>query len=415
MRIFFSVLTLLAAAVTLTIEVTEWWKYVPVGSLALITLILWIFRESTFRSNDIDLPDNLELDSPQEEETLEDFGILDVRPMNSKESESDKNELDPTGDTPNNGSSSRGIQLTIPIDPSPAESDVRRNSAKTNDPLHKNVLVPVLQGFRTALDAHAVGIIRPVSDDYDYRIVGTVGMDWLRSSGESFVLKYDLLQKSENTAIHNVGSNGLQSNHLTYTRIPASITSLGVTVIGQTGNLLIVDTINEKGLYHPRAKELLEIFGQTFSLLLYTKDPNRPRHEIITEEMENARHVESDLAFALVIPKRAEKLAKTYTDFLDEIERPLADCLLRAAPDSRVIKFGELLYGVFTNGEKDAVRLWHQSVQNEIDSQGGLLTGGVLIGVAIMNEHHQTPDDLRNDAKHALTEAYNGPIDTVII
>ncbi len=414
MRILFSVLTVLAAAVTfLAIEVTEWWKYVPVGCLALITLILWIFSKP--KSDDIDLPSDPEIDTPPEEESLEDFGILDVRPMNSQQPVDDKVESISDGDASNNDDSSNGVQLSIPIDPPTGESDIRLNSGKSTDPLRKNVLVPILQGFRTALDAHAVGIIRPVSDDYDYRILGTVGMDWLRSSGESFVLKFDILAKSENTAIHKIGSSGLQPNHLTYTRIPASITSLGVTTIGQTGNLLIVDTTNEKGLYHPRAKELLEIFGQTFSLLLYHKDPNRPRHEIISEEMDHARHVGDDLVFALVILKRAENLAKTYPDILNEIEKSLSDCLLRAAPYTRVIKFGELLFGVFTDGDNDSLELWNQSVRKEIDSHGGLLIGGVLIGGVKMAPRHETPDDLRNDAKHALTEAYNGSNDTVII
>ena len=412
LRIFFSVLTLVASAVTFTIETTELWKYIPMGCLIVITLILWISEYSESRASKRKITAS-EIKDSQKNESLADFGILEIRPK--------------TSDSPNSGPASpngginkaveqpKPVQLSILTETYPVEADPLRTSFKTHDPLDKKTLPPILRGILKALDAHAVGIIRAVSDDDEYKVIGTVGHDWLRLRGETFKLKHNLLQDSETTAIYLVGENELQSNHLNYSRTPGMITGFGVTLIGKTGNLLVVDSVSEGGITHPRAFELLEIFGQTFALLLYKEDPDRPRLEIVSDEMIQARAKKQELAFALIAPQRAEELTQTYGDFLEEIEKPLSDCLNRASSESRVIKFGELLYGVFTDGDKEPLERWHQSIQEEITTQGGLLTGGVFIGVAVMNTDHQTPDDLRNDAKRALVEAYNGPVDTVIV
>ncbi|MCY3487890.1 MAG: hypothetical protein OXH34_05560, partial [Bacteroidetes bacterium] len=89
--------------------------------------------------------------------------------------------------------------------------------------------------------------------------------------------------------------------------------------------------------------------------------------------------------------------------------------LARVEPNSRVIKFGELLYGVFKKRKKGALADWHHKVQSEIANQGGLLTGGAFIGAVAMTNEHQTADHLRDDAKRALIKAYEGPAETVII
>ena len=411
LRISFSIMAVAASAITLifldeTKFLDEWWMYSPMVGLILIALILWV-STSSYEANAKRKKSRINVPNPPQKETLADFGILEIR---------QKEETPPaTKQSPQNQKvdTSEGVQLSLLPEFPPSESVPSSSANRTVNPLDKRILVPVLQGFKSALDVHAVGIIRPVSDDYEYKILGTVGLDWIRSRGESFVLKYDLLQEGETTAIHSIGTQGLQSNHLTYSRKPASITSLGVTAIGQTGNLLIADTIAENGLSHPRAKELLNTFGEIFSLLLYKEDPNRPRHEIIAEEMALARSENKKLALALVLPQKQENLIKTYGDVLEEIEKPLFDCLVNASPKSRVIKFGELLYGVFIDGEKEELEIWHREIQSKIEAHGGLLTGGVFVGIAIMSDRHQTANDLRNDAKAALLEAYKGPAATV--
>lgn len=418
LRITFTILAIVAATITLSVNsigTNEWWKYIPMAGLILISLILWIAIPSSKRNRKPKTSDS-EVQALNEEESLADLGILDIRPIDLNKSSADLEELSSDQKTQDAVADTPGVvQLSLLTETLQSDSgDIPTPYVPTN-PLDKHILVPILQGFRAVLDAHAVGIIRPISDDYEYEVCGTAGFDWIRSRGESFVLKYDLLEESETAAIHPVGSQGLQSNHLTYSRKPASITYIGVASIGETNKLLLVDTITKNGLSHPRAEELLETLGQTLALLLYREDPNRPRHEIIYEEMMTARAEDKNLVFALVVPQRSETLTKMYRDFLEDIEKTFSDCLLRVDPKSRVIKFGELLYGVFKNCHKDALADWHHKIQSEIANQGGLLTGGAFIGAVAMTNEHQTADHLRDDAKRALIKAYEGPAETVII
>ena len=420
LRITFTILAIVASTITLSINSigsNEWWQYTPMATLILISLILWIAVPTSKRNRKPKNSDS-ELQALNEEESLADLGILDIRPVDSDKSSTDLEESSSsqkTQDATTDTDVPRVVQLSLLTEtPQPNLRDAPLPYVP-NNPLDKHILTPVLQGFRAVLDAHSVGVVRPISDDYEYEVCGTAGFDWIRARGESFVLKYDLLEESETAAIHSVGSKGLQSNHLTYSRKPASVTYIGITSIGQTDKLLLLDTINKNGLSHPRAKELLKNFGQTLALLLYRENPNRPRHEIIYEEMMTARTENKDLVFALVVPQRSETLVKMYGDFLDDIEKTFSDCLLRADPKSRVIKFGELLYGVFQNCQKDTLEVWNHTVQSEIANQGGLLTGGAFIGAVVMTNEHQTADHLRDDAKRALIKAYEGPAETVII
>jgi len=415
LRIIYSIVIILTTALTFIlggdIGIADWQKYTPPAGVVLLVIVLWIITSasSSDRKNPTLNPPSQSLKEPPE-----DVGILEIKPISSTPPTVDlTKDLFTYKDEPTTIDTPTSIQLSL-LTESELQDPLSTNSFVKYDPLNKNILIPILQGFRIALNAHAVGIIQDMGN-YEYKVLGTVGQDWIRSRGDVFVLKYDLLDESQLTEICLVGSDGLQSNHLTYSRKPASITAIGITAIGNTGNYLLVDTIDEGGLTHPRAKELLEIFGHTYQLLLYKDDPDRPRHEIILEEMNTAREKNKELAFALVVPQRAELLIKTYGDFIDEIEGGLEDCLTRATKEGRVIKFGEIIFGVFTNGNKKSLELWHQDLQNEIKSHGGLLTGGVFIGIAIMKKEHSTSDDLRNEARHALMEAYQGTTETVII
>lgn len=406
LRINFSILALAASAITLIIGpfgYAEWWKYVPMAGLILIALLLWT---SNSFSNRRKKPDSL-LTDPPKEESLADLGILEIRPKDPEESKNlhEDSEQTPSSDKPS-GELPGGIQLNFFPESSPSNAEPILNTSKYDHPFDRQFLVPVLNGFRSALHAHAIGIITPGSNDYEYKILGTAGNGWGCSRGESFVLKCDLFEDSETTALHTLGADELKSNHLTYSLKPANITRLGVTKIGETNKLLLVDSIDQIGLFHPRTKELLITFGNAFRLLLYKEDPNRPRHEIVYEEMLRAKSEKTELAFALVVPQRAESMINAYGDFLEEIEKPLSDCLVRADPKSRVVKFGDLLFGIFIDGKFDQIEIWHDAVQHEIETQGGLLMGGIYIGIAIMTKDHHTAQDLHDDAKIALIEAY---------
>jgi len=421
LRIFFSVLALVAMAITLfalgPLEMIDWWKYIPAGGLIAIAIILWIVAYSpTFKRKKIN-PIS-QVGTPKE--SLHDLGIIGIRPKSSDSDESNLNEFPYDGPKPIPKKPHESIQLSFLIDQDSdhlgeSSSEPLQSQLDFPDPLDKNFFIPVLQGFKAALNVHAIGIIRSM-ENYKFKILATIGYDWTQAQGDIFDLKYDgLLKDSEKAAIHIVGSNNFESTHITYSRKPKSITAIGISSIGNTGNYLLVDTFAKEGLNHPRMIELLATFGEAYSLLLYRDDPNRPRHEIISEEILKAKMEKRQLAFALVAPQKAEELSKIYKDFLGEIEESLSECLDTVTKSGRVVKFGELLFGVFTDGRKEYVERWHRTLQSKISSHGGLLSGGVFIGIVIMNQSHQTGNDLRDDARRALFEAYSGPVSTVII
>jgi len=419
LRIFFSIMALVAAAITLLalgpLELIDWWKFIPAGGLVLISLTLWIATYASHFKRKKPQPVS-QVGIPKQ--SLEDLGILEIRPRSS--ADSDDSSLDESIHGQSHSAPPtpmESVQLSFLADQESDSSATDPHVAQLNaiDPLDKKVFIPVLQGFRAAMNAHAVGIIRSM-EDYQFKILANIGQDWIRSRGEIFVIKYDhLLKDSEKAAIHIVGSNDFQSNHLTYSRKPASITAIAISAIGKTGNYLLFDTFAKEGFSHPRVIELLTTFGEAYSLLLYRDDPYRPRHEIIAEEMLSARMQKRELAFALVAPQKAEELSKTYKDFIGEIEQRLSECLDTVTNNGRVVQFGELLFGVFTDGRREYLEGWHKTLQSEISSHGGLLSGGVFIGIVVMTQSHPTSRELREEARRALLEAYSGPVSTVIV
>ncbi len=397
LRVTFIILTIASIAVTLLIEVSQWWRYIPMAGLILITIILLIYIPASERANRKRKKDSSE--KPPERPSLQEDGIVDIRPITTKDAEIPP-ETDATPD----------LFVNTPR----VETPTPQTHKKERNPLKKHILVPVLRGMQAALEAHAVGLVQR-TEEYNYRVWGTVGLDWKCLRGESFTLRHNLLQESESVAIHTVGENGVPTSRLQYSRTPANITNLGIATVGQTSYLLLADTADESGLSHPRAKELLEIFGNTLSLMLYKEDPNRPRREIIAEEMARARQQGTQLALAITVPQKADILTKSYGDVLSKTEKLFSECLQHAAPDSRVIKFGEITYGIFIDGQKEQLETWHKDIQSAIKNQGGLLTGDIYVGIARMTKKHKNPDDLRDEATRALVKAHEGPARTVIV
>lgn len=400
-RVIFVILAIAASAVTLFIEATEWWVYIPMVSVIIIATFLLIYVPMSERA-ERRAEQNSSQRSP-ESPSLKEDGIIDIRPITKK------NDLSPDVD-PAEIDAAPDLFINTPKVETPAVQPQK----KPQNPLEKHILIPVLRGMQAALDAHAVGLIQR-TEEYNYKVWGTVGLDWNCLRGESFILRHKLLQESETAAIHTVGENGVPTTQLKYSRTPANITSLGIASAGQTPYILLADTAKESGLSHPRAKELLEAFGKTLSLMLYRDDPHRPRREIITEEMARARRQGTQLALAITVPQKAEILTKSYGDVLSKTEQLFSECLQNAAPYSRVVKFGEITYGIFIDGRKERLETWHKDIQSAIQNQGGLLTGGIYVGMARMTEKHKSPDDLRDEATRALIRAHEGPAQTVII
>jgi hypothetical protein len=149
-------------------------------------------------------------------------------------------------------------------------------------------------------------------------------------------------------------------------------------------------------------------FARLLATLLDTPDAEReqavrPRREIIAEEMIHASNEDYDLAMALIYLNRAEAIADEGDAAIRAAER-LMESRLRESVEGRIERFGELTYGVFYHGTD--VETWGGSIQHAFFSTSGLLDGGVSIGIAILEPHHESPQDLRQDAMQALSAAF---------
>jgi GGDEF domain-containing protein len=144
-------------------------------------------------------------------------------------------------------------------------------------------------------------------------------------------------------------------------------------------------------------------------------DP-RPRGEIIAEKMQQARDEGHALALALVYLNRAEAVAERGEDEVRGAERAFRVRLRRALPEEgeRVERFGELTYGVFLRRARAEAERWAVTFQEEMDDARAPLEGGVSIGLAPMRGPEQSPEALRENATHALREAYTTGTCTIL-
>jgi GGDEF domain-containing protein len=122
--------------------------------------------------------------------------------------------------------------------------------------------------------------------------------------------------------------------------------------------------------------------------------------------MDRARREGGPLALALVHLNRADAVAAEGPVVLAAAEKALKTALQASAPDQRIERFGELVYGVFYRAPVPEVEAWAARLQSSLAEAGGWLEGGVSIGVAVLQDRHQTPDQFRADATEALREAY---------
>ena len=130
--------------------------------------------------------------------------------------------------------------------------------------------------------------------------------------------------------------------------------------------------------------------------------------------MEQARTRNQVLALALVYLNRAEDIAVAGEEALGDAEHLLTARLAQAARNSRVVRFGELTYGVFYDGDLPEVEAWGAQIQQALAHETGLLEGGVSIGIALLQDRHQSPDAFRTDATEALREAYETGTCTIL-
>lgn len=290
-----------------------------------------------------------------------------------------------------------------------------------------------LQALHAAIGAHTVCLLRQDDFMYDYvveAIAGPAGQTL--SAGQQFSVKGPLLtprhMRTPVTIMNVEGEHGLTAERLGYyTATPTDVHQVAVAPVEQPDELkaylLLADVTADATLDVLRKTELLKQFAQLFKLYLdesgakrkvHITDVDRPRREIIADEMRAARSEGHPLALALVYLNSAEELAGFGDDVVERAEREMESVLNEVTDYGRVDRFGVLTYGVLYRGDVADVEAWSERVEQAFAIEDSYLSGGVTVGAAVLCEEHDGPDDLREDAKYAMQEAYQRGAFTIV-
>ena len=407
MRSLIGILAVVSVILAYVLERLE--LYIAAGTLVVAVLLSWIISLIRTRASAKKTQVALADDSSEDLETLGILSIKEKKPSVLRPSTQPAATESPSEAVTKTADTEAKSLVTEPDAPSvPAN---RTTFGALPDVYDTNVLLPILEGFHAALGAHAVCVLRENEDRYE--VLGTAGQNFAKRAGESFNAPVPLLPASHSFAVRIV-IDDIPSRSLGYSYTPGSVLRVAVARIGKTPLVLLADTTLELGLTHPRTRELLEQCANMLRVLFYQEDPDRPRHEIIAEEMALARAKNQGLALAIVVLRNNEPVAELGAGVIAEAELQLKERLEGILPESRVIRFGELAFGVFINGQRSTVEAWYYKVQASMSNNNGLLSGGVIVGIALLSDQHREADDLREAAKDALLSAYEQRVGAVI-
>lgn len=393
------------------------------------------------------------------DDSLQDLGIMDVRPQEENGSDSTSagaptpssvaetenvvSEEHSSETESTDGSSSEDWPESVL---SEEEMDAMA-SATYGTPVYSDeqpVLSPFLESVRAALGAQTACLLVQEDVALEYKVKALASVQPDAQQGDVFETECPLLTATMSHQAVSVRS--LEVNERKdlgyYTNVPA-ITQVAVAPVGRSDApatvFLLADATTEVDLGTSQARSLLEHFSETVGLLLdvvdsggiqagrsapesppvdadeatESTDEPRPRREIIAEEMESADMASEELSLVLVHLNRAESIARRGEEAVALAERNLHSRLEDLAPGARVERFGELTYGIFTRRGGDAVEGWAADLQDALANETGELEGGVSVGVAVRDAHHE-PEQLRADATEALLEAYETGTCTII-
>lgn len=422
-RILFSVLAVVVVVLAMLLKAPL--LYAAAAVLVVIVVILWITVLQQ-RHRETAVPYTPVTSAPPlPEEDLQSLGIVGIRPKASSQQ--------PVG-----GSNGAPVEAPRPTAAPPLKEFVARPlaarpitataSAKAaSESTAEDALALALRALCTALGAHTVGVLRQEDIAPDYQVVSLVGDGATAQRDGAFSSEMPLLtarMARQPVTVQPVGPGGLAPSSLGYSRAPEIVREVALAPVPHPSEaetyLLLADTLRDDHLSQAPAPALLHAFARLLGTLLdtlplaSTEPQPRPRREIIAEEMARARARNQVLALALVYLNRAEALAEAGEDDVTEAERLLEARLQEATGHRRVERFGELTYGVFYDGDLPEVEAWGAQVQQALAGETGLLEGGVSIGIALMQDRHEHPDDLRTDATDALREAYETGTCTIL-
>ncbi|PSQ99515.1 MAG: hypothetical protein BRD48_03895 [Bacteroidetes bacterium QS_9_68_14] len=369
---------------------------------------------------------------------------------------------DASHDAPAQGEEEAGAppERATPVEATPSEPPAGDAPTETKDdetggaaPTAHEALVRAL---RLTAGARVACLLAQPERALDYRVEATDAQDGappLRAAGDSFSTDEPLLsaRAARRPVTRHADDDDAGSPPTAYYATPPSASPEAAVLVpvplpdDPTTRFLVLD--GRRDVLDDVPDALLEHFAKLFARLLSERpsapaalaasggdgepareteparpreqdggDDPRPRGEIIAEEMQQARDEGHALALALVYLSRAEAVAERGEDEVRGAERAFRVRLRRALPEEgeRVERFGELTYGVFLRRARAEAERWAVTFQEEMDDARAPLEGGVSIGLAPMRGPEQSPDALRENATHALREAYTTGTCTIL-
>ncbi|MDX1548618.1 MAG: hypothetical protein R3247_16600 [Rhodothermales bacterium] len=443
LRVLFSVLAVVVALLAFVLEQPV--LYAAAAVLLLIVIILW---STVARRRHREARRPYLRSTPNADDDLKALGIMEIRPRSEASAEAAATPAATPAATettapaaaepaeaapvprPRYGTPAR--TAAAPVDASTATAVAEAPPAVMAPPEDDDALAPLLASVRAAVGAETVCLLRQPDLEPDYEVVASAGGSDVLPGGRTFSSPVPLLTAHTTrhpVTVHPVGDDGIPPDALGYRAHPGTVRTVALAPLERPDAPDVLFLVADAGgdtLEQARAQALLAEFARLAGTLL---DPGgraaalppepqthapRPRREIIADEMDAARAEERPLALALVYLNRAEALADEGEARVATAERLFDTRLRQAAPDSRVVRFGELTYGLFYDGAGPDVEAWGERLQREFERETGMLEGGISVGIAQMQDRHHSPDALRSDATDALREAYTSGACTIL-
>lgn len=429
------------------------------GGVGLVAWRLW-----TAFWTDGDISPRPSTQSEASDESLEDLGIVDIRPQEDTATKSTAPSGRDGGERAGSRSESKGAESSedhpatnAPSDSTQSASNETRETTPTGPVVTDDALVlgPLLLSLRAALEAQTVCLLVQEEVALTYRIEALASIRPGARTAGTFDTQTPLVTASmsrHSVTMRTLAETELAIEDLGYYEAPPNIDHLAVAPLPRpdepSTTFLLADATKGTDLGARWAQNLIEHFAETVDLLL-SRDKSelevpsrkqqgrseeasgamptadavpeseegpgetpRPRREIVAEEIEAAEGASGELALVLVHLNRAESIARRGDEAVASAERLFRARLEHVAPNQRVERFGELTYGLFFRGGANAVEPWVTDLEQTLSHEEGELEGGVSVGVAVWDDHDA--ETLRTDATDALHEAYKTGTSTIV-
>lgn len=297
------------------------------------------------------------------------------------------------------------------------------------DTLDPDVIAPFLQTAAVALGATTVCLLGYDDEKDRHRIHAVISQNaYVRSAGDlPFTNPLPFGDpRPGRVVVTRVSEAKWGLDELKYYREPISVREVARVLVPVEASaerfLLVADVMRNASLRSARSRTLLKRFAAILSTLLETetkvpsggkRSDSRPRRDIIADEIAGARNEGRPLALALVMCTDADDVRRSAAE-RGKVEKELMQKLAESVDGLRVEKFGELMVGVFFSAEAAEVEAWALHIQEELPQSSKLLRNGVSVGVAMLMDRHEEPDELRADAAAALQEAFESGACTIL-